>query len=305
VEAASPIVIIGQSKMYGQALDAELRSQGFSNILPEPDYRIDADMDHFFEMEHPEFVFIVGGMSGGIQANQKYPVDLIRDNLAIVQNVIPSAHVAGVGKLLYLASSCVYPRECKQPMEESLVMTGELEPTNHAYATSKLAGLAMVKAYRDQYNARFISAIPTNTYGPGDAFDAENSHVVASLMRRMDEAKAKNAPAIDIWGTGQPKREFMHVDDLAKASIFMMNNYDDDTPLNIGCGESMTIASLAEIIKNVVGYSGELKFDTSKPDGMPQKVLDSSRINQLGWEAETKFEEGIQSTYEWYRKNIQ
>jgi GDP-L-fucose synthase len=291
--------------MYGQALEAQLRSQGYTNILPEPDYRVDTEVDHFFEIEHPEFVFIVGGMSGGIQANQTYPVDLIRDNLAIVQNVIPSAHVAGVGKLLYLASSCVYPRECQQPMEESLVMTGKLEPTNHAYATSKLAGLAMVKAYRDQYDARFIAAIPTNTYGPGDAFDPENSHVVASLMRRMDQAKASNAPSIDIWGTGTPKREFMHVDDLAKACIFIMDTYNDDVPLNIGCGESMSIAELAAIIKDVVGYSGDLKFDTSKPDGMPEKVLDSTRINQLGWKAETTFEHGIQNTYEWYRQNIQ
>jgi len=291
--------------MYGIALETHLRSLGYTNILPEPDYRNDTDVDHFFEFEHPEYVFIVGGMSGGIQANQNHPVDLIRDNLAIVNNIIPTAHAAGVAKLLYLASSCVYPRECTQPMEESFVMTGPLEPTNHAYATAKLAGLAMVKAFRDQYGARFISAVPTNTYGPGDAFDPENSHVVASLIRRMDEAKSMGAPSIEIWGTGKPKREFMHVDDLARGCVFMMENYDDDLPLNMGCGESMTIAALAGTIKEIVGYEGDLEFDTTKPDGMPEKELDSTRINQLGWNAETSFEEGIRSTYDWYQHSVQ
>lgn len=290
--------------MYGLALAAHLQSVGHTNILDEPDHTNAEAVREFFSREKPQYVFIVGGKSGGISMNQQRPAELMIDSLLIAQNVMAAAHEFGVTKLLYLASSCVYPRLCPQPMKEADLMTGPLEPTNAAYATAKLSGMQLAHAYRMEYGDPFIVAIPTNIFGPGDAFDPENSHVVSALIRRMDEAKQQGASSIDVWGTGKPRREFMAVEDLARGCVFMMDHYDSEEPANLGCGESLSIAELAYAVKDVVGFEGEIEFDTSKPDGMPEKVLDSSRLMVIGWQPEYTFAEALRSTYAWYREHI-
>lgn len=305
MDAEARIYIAGRDTMYGQALANHLRGRGFTNLLADCDYTDEESVHDFFATQHPEYVFILGGKSGGITANQTYPVDLLISNLQIAQHVLSAAHEFGVTKLLYLASSCVYPRLCPQPMNESDLMTGPLEPTNAAYATAKLTGMQLCQSYRSQYNDPYIVAIPTNVFGPGDKFDSENSHVVASLMRRMDDAKASGEKSIDVWGTGAPRREFMSVRDMARGCEFMIDHYEAIEPANLGCGESLSIAELAHAIKEVVGFMGEIRFDTSKPDGMPEKVLDSSKLIGLGWKPEDSFAEALRATYEWYREHIQ
>lgn len=304
MEKDAPIYIAGRGKMYGLALVAHLETLGHSRVLNEPDYTDAKDVRAFFEQERPQYVFVVGGKSGGIALNQQRPADLMLDNLQIAQNVMSAAHEFGVTKLLYLASSCVYPRLCPQPMNESELMTGPLEPTNAAYAMAKLSGMQLARAYRMQHGDPFIVGIPTNVFGPGDAFDSENSHVVAALIRRTHEAKLRGDETIDVWGTGSPQREFMAVEDLARGCVFMMEHYDSDQPANLGCGESLSIAELAQAVKDVVGFPGEIAFDTSKPDGMPEKVLDSSQLIALGWKPEHSFEDALRSTYAWYCEHI-
>jgi GDP-L-fucose synthase len=304
MDAASRIYIAGLTTMYGQALDLHLTENGCAGILHEPDHTDLESVRQYFAEFRPDYVFIVGGKSGGIAANQQFPADLITDNLMMAHNVMTSAYEIGVTKLLYLASSCVYPRLCPQPMKESDLMSGPLEPTNAAYATAKLTGLQLVQSYRKQHNAPFIAVIPTNIFGPGDKFDPDSSHVVVALIRRMDEAKSADAEEIEVWGTGSPLREFMAVEDLVRGCTFLMDNYDDDTPINLGCGESLSIAKLATAIKQVVGFKGEIKFDITKTDGMPEKSLDSTKLLTLGWKPEHTFAEALQSTYDWYYKHI-
>jgi len=275
-------------------------------LLPtrrELDLRVDSDVDAFFATKRPEYVFLAAAKVGGILANSAYPAEFILDNLEIQNNVINSAWKHGTRKLLFLGSSCIYPKFAPQPIREEYLLTGELEPTNDAYAIAKIAGIKMCQAYRKQYGFCAISLMPTNLYGIGDNFDLRNSHVVPALLRKFHEAAAEGAPEVTIWGTGTPRREFMHVDDLADAAVFLMGNYDSDEIINVGTGEDLKIRELAEMIARVTGYQGRLVFDSSKPDGTPRKLLDVSKLHSLGWTAKIPLESGIARTYEWYLKN--
>jgi len=254
----------------------------------------------YFDEAKPEYVFMAAGMVGGILANSTYPADFIRDNLAMELNVIDSAWESGVTKLLNLGSSCIYPRETPQPIREEYLLTGPLEPTNAAYAVAKIAGVTLCQSYVKQFGARFISAMPTNLYGPGDNFDLEWCHVLPALLRKFHEAKVASSPSVVVWGSGKPQREFLFVDDLAEACLFLMEKYEDSAPINVGVGEDISIAELAQLIGRVVGFNGEVRFDSSKPDGMPRKLLDVKRINVLGWNASTTLSEGLKRTYAWY-----
>jgi GDP-L-fucose synthase len=254
----------------------------------------------FFAQNKPEYVFLAAGKSGGISANQKYPADLMLDNLLVICNVIDSAYHSGVKKLLYLASSCSYPKHSAQPMQVESLMTGILEPTNEAYAVAKIAGIKLCQAYCQQYGANFISGIPANAFGIGDDFSLEESHVIPALIRKMHEAKIADAEFVEIWGTGTPRREFIFADDLADACIFIADNYDDPMPINIGGGLDLSIKELAELIKEAIGYRGQLHFDASKPDGMPLKALDSSKLQSMGWQPQTSFRAAVEATYDWF-----
>jgi GDP-L-fucose synthase len=282
-----------------------LERAGYVNIVgkadEEPPPSDPAQVKAFFARTNPAYVFLVSGDSGGIAANQKYPAQLMLDNLLTECIVIDNAHRYGVKKLLYLASSCVYPRHCPQPMSEGWLLTGPLEPTNEAYALAKLAGIKLCQAYNHQHGTKFISAIPANAFGPGDDFSPEDSHVIAALIRRMHEAKNGSWEAVDVWGTGSPQRDFIFVDDLADACLFIMEQYcEKQQPVNVGGGGVYSIKELAELIKRVVGYRGELRFDRTKPDGMPLKVLDSSVLNGMGWKSSTPFGTALRATYDWF-----
>ncbi len=306
LEKNSKIYVAGGDTLIGQALLRELGRQGYANVLaPEPDPTDAAQVDAFFAEHAPEYVFLVAGKSGGICANQKYPADLMMDNLLVETNVVGAAHRHGVRKLLYLASSCSYPREAAQPMRVEALMTGRLEPTNEAYAVAKLAGVTLCRAFRQQYGDDFVVGIPANAFGPGDDFSPEDSHVVGALIRRMHEAKAKRLPSVEIWGTGSPRREFVFADDLADACIFVMRNYNDLLPLNVGGGADLSIKDLALLVKEVVGYEGELAFDAGRPDGMPLKSLDSERLLGMGWRPRTPVREALAITYDWFLENYQ
>lgn len=293
--------------MVGSAIARELERRGSEGILTASraklDLRNQAAVADFFSEQRPDFVFLAAAKVGGILANSTHPAEFLYDNLAIQTNVIHAAWRAGVRKLVFLGSSCIYPRLAPQPMKEEYLLTGALEPTNEAYAIAKIAGLKLCASYRAQYGFNAISLMPTNLYGPGDNFDLESSHVLPALIRRFHEAKIEGAPEVKLWGTGAPRREFLHVDDLAKAACFAMENYEDPAPLNVGVGEDLPIAELARVIARVVGYSGQICFDPSKPDGTPRKLLDVSRIHALGWRAAIGLEEGIASTYQWYKAN--
>lgn len=254
----------------------------------------------FLSDEKPDAVIIAAAKVGGIQANNSFPVEFLSENLQIETNLMDAAHKADIDRLLFLGSSCVYPKFAEQPIKEEYLLTGALEPTNEAYALSKISGLKLVQAYRKQYGRRWVSAMPTNIYGPGDNFDLENSHVLPALIRKLHDAKISVAESVTLWGTGSPRREFLHSDDLAKACLFLLENYDDEVAINIGVGEDITIRELAELIKKIVGYSGSIEWNTSKPDGTPRKLLDVQRINSLGWRATTSLESGIKSTSDWY-----
>jgi GDP-L-fucose synthase len=297
------IFIADNHGLIGEAIRARLRDDGYKNLLGDPGNPslIDArEVEAFFSQTVPEYVFAVGGKSGGISANQKLPADLMLDNLVVDCHVIESAYRCGAKKLLYVGSSCCYPRTCSQPMQVSSLMTGVLESTNEAYATAKLAGIKLSQAYRQQYGIDMISAIPANVFGPGDDFNVEDSHVIAALMVKMHQAKLSQTDHVEVWGSGAPRREFIYVDDVAEAAIFLMNLYSSPVPMNVGSGSDASIREIAELIKEVVGYSGELRFNSKKPDGMPLKSLDSSELFALGWEPKIPLRLGLEKTYQWY-----
>ena len=298
------IFIAGHQGLVGSAIARRLVGEGYAHLVVRARREVDlvdqGAVKRFFETERPDYVFLAAAKVGGIHANDAYPADFIRDNLQIQTNVIDAAHRAGVKKLLFLGSSCIYPRLSPQPIKEEYLLTGPLEPTNEWYAVAKIAGIRMCQAYRRQYGFKAISLMPTNLYGPGDNFDLQNAHVLPALIRKFHEAKAAGADAVTVWGTGTPRREFMHVDDLADAATFLMIHYDAPDIINVGVGEDVSIRELALMIKEVVGYDGSIAFDTSKPDGTPRKWLDVSRLNGLGWRARIPLREGIRSTYQWY-----
>ena len=304
MERHSKIYVAGGQTLVGAAILRQLERQGYPNIVgrpgEEPELTDATQVDAFFARTAPDYVFLAAGKSGGIGANQKYPAELMLDNLLVECHVIHNAYHYGVKKLLYLASSCSYPKHCPQPMRVESLLTGPLEPTNEAYAVAKIAGIKLCQAYRQQYGVNFIVGIPANAFGPGDDFSLEDSHVIAALIRKMHEAKELDLESVDIWGTGTPRREFIFADDLADACIFIMCEYDSSEPINIGGGSDLSIRKLAELIKEVVGYPGELRFDTSKPDGMPLKVLDSSKLKEMGWQPRTPFRSALSVTYDWF-----
>lgn len=302
MEKQAKIYVAGSQTLIGSALVRQLKQQGYTNLLKsqEPDLTDAAQVDDFFTQTNPDYVFLAAGKSGGIGANQKYPAQLMLDNLLIEAHVIPIAYRHGVKKLLYLASSCSYPKLCPQPMRVESLMTGPLEPTNEAYAVAKLAGLKLCQAYRQQYGVNFINGIPANAFGIGDDFSLEDSHVIPALIRKMHEAKVNSVESVEIWGTGAPRREFIFADDLADACIFIMQDYDAPEPINIGGGSDLSIKELAEFIKQVVGYTGELRFDASKPDGMPLKALDSTQLLSMGWQPKTSLQAALSATYDWF-----
>ncbi len=304
MEKSSRIYVAGHTGMVGSAIVRALREKGYENIITirssECDLRDKNQVEEFFSSEKPEYLFLAAARVGGIYANSTYPAEFIYDNLAIELNVIDAAYRHGVRKLLFLGSSCIYPRECPQPMKEEYLLSGYLEKTNEPYAIAKIAGIKLCEAYRKQYGCNFISAMPTNLYGPGDNFDLLNSHVIPALIRKFHEAKLKGEKKVIVWGTGRPRREFLHVDDLADALVFLMENYDGELFVNVGTGEDLTISELVGIIRKVVGFEGEIIFDPEKPDGTPRKLLDVSRIRSMGWRHRIGLREGIERTYAWF-----
>jgi GDP-L-fucose synthase len=258
----------------------------------------------YLALEKPDAVVIAAARVGGIQANKTYPVEFLSGNLQIESNLMDASHAAGIKKLLFLGSSCVYPKLAEQPIKEEYLLTGPLESTNEAYALAKISGLKLVQAYRSQYGRKWISAMPTNMYGPGDNFDLENSHVLPALIRKFHDGKTRGDASVTLWGTGSPKREFLHADDLGRACLFLLENYDDDVAINVGFGEDIAIAELADLIKSIVGFEGKIEWDSSKPDGTPRKLLDVSRMKNLGWSPTISLEEGIASTYKWYLSEL-
>ena len=291
----------------GSAIIRKLKQEGFNNLLmvtsKELDLREQAATRDFFAQERPDYVFLAAARVGGILANNRYPADFIYQNLMIEANVIESARLSGVSKLLCLGSTCIYPKMAPQPLKEEYLLTGPLEPTNEWYAVAKIAGIKMCQAYQRQYGSQFISAMPTNLYGPEDNFDLESSHVMPALMRKFHEAKINDQPTVTVWGSGKPLREFLHVDDCAAACMFLMENYAGEEIVNIGVGEDISIADLAGLIGEAVGYQGKIVYDSSKPDGTPRKLVDTSKINSLGWKAGIALQEGIKSTYQWFLDN--
>lgn len=308
LDADSRIFITGHRGLAGSAIERCCERRGFRRILTrtraELDLREQAAVAAFFAAERPQYVFHAAGRVGGIHANDSLPADFIRDNLLMAVNVIDAAWRCGVRKLVFLGSSCIYPRLAPQPLREEYLLTGALEPTNEWYAMAKLAGLKMCQAYRRQYGFNAISLLPTNLYGPGDNFDLETSHVLPALMRKIHEARAAGAGHMTVWGSGAPRREFMHVDDLADACLFLMQHYDGSEPINVGCGKDLSIRELAHTLARVIGFEGLFEFDGSKPDGTPRKVLDVSRLDALGWHARIDLEAGVAATYDWYRDQV-
>ena len=298
------IYVAGHRGLVGSAIIRKLQAEGFNNIITRRHAEVDltnqAAVQSFFKAEQPEYVFLAAAKVGGIHANNVYPADFIRDNLQMQTNVIDAAHQFGAEKLLFLGSSCIYPKLAPQPINEDCLLTGPLESTNEWYAIAKIAGIKMCQAYRRQYGFNAISLMPTNLYGPGDNFDLENSHMLPALMRKFHEAKQQDKPSVVVWGTGTPRREFLHVDDLADASVFLMKKYEGEEIVNIGVGEDITIHELAEAVREVIGFKGDITFDTTKPDGTPRKLLDVTRLNNLGWKARIPLHEGIASTYQWF-----
>ena len=303
----SRVFVAGHKGLVGSAIVRNLKERGYNKISSSPsdhwDLRKRDDVDTFFRIHNPEYVFLAAAKVGGIHANSTYPAEFIYDNLMIQNNVIDAAYHNHVKKLMVLGSSCIYPRLAKQPMKEEELLTSELEPTNDAYAVAKIAGLRMARAYRQQYGFNAISLMPTNLYGPGDNFHPENSHVMPALIRRFHEAEKSDAPVVTCWGDGSAMREFLHVDDLAEACYKCMLDYDEDYHINVGTGEDVTIKELTETIVDVVGYAGEVEWDTSKPNGTPRKLLNVDKIHKLGWKHKIGLREGIVSTYRWYMEN--
>jgi GDP-L-fucose synthase len=304
MDKTARIFVAGHRGLVGSAIVRRLRAEGYENLVlagrDTLDLRVQSDVQDFFEGHRPEYVFLAAAKVGGILANSTHPAEFLSDNLAIQTNVIDAAHRNGARKLLFLGSSCIYPKFAEQPIREESLLTGPLEPTNEWYAIAKIAGIKLCQAYRQQYGFSAISLMPTNLYGPGDNFDLQSSHVLPALLRKFHEAATSGDSEVTVWGSGSPRREFLHVDDLAEAALFLMRQYDSPEILNVGTGEDLTIRELAETIQRITGFKGRLVFDASKPDGTPRKLLDVSRIQALGWKARIPLVQGIEETYGWY-----
>ncbi|MGN8132661.1 GDP-L-fucose synthase family protein [Paenarthrobacter sp. 22069] len=309
LDKAEPFYVAGHRGLVGSAIWRKLDGEGFTNLIGRASSELDLKdreaVFEFFEQSKPRYVILAAAKVGGILANNTYPVDFLSDNLRIQVNVLDAARQNGVERLLFLGSSCIYPKFADQPIREDSLLTGHLEPTNDAYAIAKIAGIMQVQAVRRQYGLPWISAMPTNLYGPGDNFSPQGSHVLPALIRRYDEAAKSGQTSVTNWGTGSPMREFLHVDDMADACLHLLENYDGPSQVNVGTGSDVTIKELATIVAGAVGYTGEIKWDTSKPDGTPRKLLDVSRLAEAGWKSSIGLEEGIGSTVEWYRANIE
>ncbi len=308
MKATDRVFVAGHRGLVGSAVVRRLQGEGFSNLLLRTRSELDltdarAVLD-YFQATRPEYVFLAAARVGGIAANVTYPANFIRENLAIELSVIEAAREAGTRKLLFLGSSCIYPKHAPQPIREEYLLTGPLERTNDAYAIAKIAGIKLCQAYRQQYGVNFISAMPTNLYGPGDNFDLQTSHVLPALIRKLHEAVVTGAPEVVVWGTGTPRREFLHVDDLADACVFLMRHYDGAEPINVGTGEDLPISELVELIGRIVGYTGRIVYDPGKPDGTPRKLLDCSRLSALGWKPARSLGRGIEETVRWYEEKV-
>ncbi len=299
--------VAGHLGMAGSAIARRLQAGGYQNIVTRSRAELDlteqAAVRVFMEAEKPEYIFLAAGKVGGIHANNTYRADFIYQNLMMEANIIHAAHQASVNRLLFLGSSCIYPRDCAQPIKEKYLLTGPLEQTNEPYAIAKIAGIKLCESYNRQHGRQYVSAMPTNLYGPNDHYDLANSHVLPALLRKAHEAKLRDDKAMQVWGSGRPRREFLHVDDMADACVFLMEHGFGEGIFNIGAGEDVTIRELAETIQRIVGFEGDLVFDASKPDGTPRKLLDVSRLRELGWTAHIRLEDGIRTTYDWYRRN--
>lgn len=304
MEKNARIFVAGYHGLVGSAITRCLKQQGYSNLILRDRSTLDlinqSEVQNFFINERPEYVFLAAAKVGGIYANSAYRGEFIYNNLVIQTNVLEAARCAEVRRLMFLGSSCIYPRHCPQPMQENHLLTGLLEPTNEAYAIAKIAGIKMCEAYNVQYGTNFVSVMPTNLYGPNDNFDLKNAHVLPALIRKFHEAKISSQPAVTVWGSGNPTRDFLYVDDLAEACLFIMNKHDHTEMLNIGSGKEISIRKLAEAIANATGFSGQIIFDSSKPDGTPKKALDSSKLNSLGWWPKISLEAGISKAYQWF-----
>lgn len=307
MEKDSKIYIAGHLGMVGSAIKRRIKKLGYTNLLCRSSNELDLmrqdDVINFFDQERPEYVFLAAAKVGGIWANSTLPAEFIYNNLAIQTNIIHASYLYNVKKLLFLGSSCIYPRECPQPMKEEYLLSGYLEPTNEPYAIAKIAGIKMCQSYNRQYGTQYISVMPTNLYGPNDNFDLETSHALPALIRKFHEARIAGRKKVEIWGTGTPRREFLYVDDLADACVYLMNNYSESEMVNIGVGKDLTIRKLADLISRVVGFEGTIRLDTTKPDGTLVKLLDVSRLKCLGWEPKIPLEQGIRDTYQWYLEN--
>ena len=309
MEKSSKIYIAGHRGMVGSAILRKLEKEGFDNLVlrtsSELDLRNQADVRAFFEAERPEYIFLAAAKVGGIMANNIYRAEFLNDNLLIQNNIIDSAYRTDAKKLMFLGSSCIYPKMAPQPLTEDALLTGLLEPTNEPYAIAKIAGIKMCEAYRAQYGCNFISVMPTNLYGPNDNYDLNNSHVLPAMIRKFHEAKEENKPFVELWGTGSPLREFLHADDLADACFFLMQTYNDSGFLNVGVGADVTIKALAELIRETVGYEGQIHWNTDKPDGTPRKLMNVGRLHNLGWKHKIELEDGIRITYQDFLKKIE
>ena len=308
MEKDSKIYIAGHHGLVGSAIVRKLKDSGYEDLVfrtyEELDLERQERVEAFFHQERPEYVFLAAAKVGGIWANSTFPAEFIYNNLAIETNVVHASYLYDVKKLLFLGSSCIYPKHCPQPMREEYLLSGYLEPTNEPYAVAKIAGIKICQAYNRQYGTRYISVMPTNLYGPGDNFDLKTSHVLPALIRKFHEAKIRGDKSVEVWGTGTPRREFLYVDDLADACLYLMNNYDENDIINVGVGKDQPIRDLAEMVGEVVGYTGDLRFDNTKPDGTPLKLLDVSKLTALGWRADTPLEEGIRRAYQWYLEQL-
>src|SRR5713101_6534665 len=308
MDKSEKIFVAGYRGLVGGALIRRLETEGFTNLPKRDRSQLDlADeqaVQSFFALEEPSIVIVAAGKVGGIKANNDFPVEFLLDNLRIQNNVIHAAHESGVRKLLFLGSSCIYPKQAPQPIPESALLTGPLEPTNEAYAIAKIAGIKLCQAYAREYGANFVSAIPTNVYGPNDNFDLLSSHVLAALLRKAHEARTRKARELVVWGSGKPRREFLHVDDVAGACLFLLEKYDSPEIINVGCGADISVRELAELICDVVGFDGELTWDATKPDGTPRKLLDVTKLTNLGWRPTIPLRDGIARTYDWFLKNV-
>lgn len=303
----SKIYVAGNRGLVGSAIVRNLKEKGYTNIIGRSHSKLDLMNQQavraFFDNEKPEYVFLAAAKVGGIGANSSFPADFIYENMQMQNNIIKAAHDFKVTKLLFLGSSCIYPKACPQPIKEEYLLSGYLEPTNEGYAIAKIAGLKMCQFFKRQYGDNFISCMPTNLYGPNDNFDLDSSHVMPALIRKFHEAKVNNEPIVEVWGSGKPLREFLYVDDMADACVFLMENYDGEDHVNVGTGKELTIGQLAELIKKVVGFTGEIRFNTEKPDGTMRKLLDVSALYGIGWSYRMELEDGVEKAYEWFEQN--